>query len=100
MNKAEFIAAVSEKTQITKADVKRIMDAGQEVITETLANKEPVTFVGFGTFKTAERAARKCINPATGESMKTKAKTVAKFKAGKALTEAVNAKKKKKSKKA
>ena len=100
MNKTEFISAVSEKTQITKADVKKIVDAGMEVFTETLANKESIIFVGFGTFKTVERAARNFINPATGKKAKAPAKTVVKFKAGKNLSDTVNVKKRKKSKKA
>ena len=89
MKKTEFVEAVAEKTGMTKKDVDAVTKAGSEVITETLAKKEDITFLGFGTFSVAERAAREGRNPSTGEKIQIKAAVVPKFKAGKALKDAV-----------
>lgn len=90
MNKAEFIDAVAAKTGLSKKDTKAALEASLETITETLSKKDTVSFIGFGTFSTSDRAAREGRNPATGKTIKIAAKTVAKFKPGKALAEAVN----------
>ena len=89
MNKKEFIDAVSEKTGLSKKDAKLALEASLDVITETLKKKEVISFIGFGTFSTAERAARTARVPGTGAEINVPASTVAKFKVGKALKEAV-----------
>ncbi len=89
MNKAEFIDAVAAKAGLSKKDAKGAVDAVLETITETLVKKETVSFIGFGTFSTAARAERMAKVPGTGKEVKVPATTVAKFKVGKALKEAV-----------
>ncbi len=89
--KADIIAAIAEKTDTQKALTGRIVDAFIEEITAQLANKNEVAFTGFGTFSTSDRAARQGVNPATGEKIQIAATTVPKFKAGKALKDAVKA---------
>ena len=91
MNKAEFIDAVASKTGLSKKDAKAALEASLATITETLAKKETVSFIGFGTFSTSERAARVARVPGTGAEVQVPATTVAKFKVGKALKEAVKA---------
>ena len=91
MNKAEFIDAVASKTGLSKKDVKAALEASLETITETLAKKETVSFIGFGTFSTSERAARVARVPGTGAEVQVPATTVAKFKVGKALKDAIKA---------
>ena len=90
MNKVEFIAAISEKAGISKKDAAEAVKAAIEVITEELKNGEKVQIVGFGTFEVSERAAREGRNPQTGESMTIEASKAPKFKAGKALKDALN----------
>lgn len=90
MNKGELIDSIAKQTGLTKADSSRALDATLDAIQGTLATGEKVSIPGFGTFDTARRAARKGRNPQTGEPIKIKARTVAKFKAGKGLAEAVN----------
>ena len=90
MNKTELINALSNKTSSTKKVAEENLNAIVDVITETLKNGEKVQLVGFGTFETKTRAARKGINPQTKEEIKIPASTVPAFKAGKALKDAVN----------
>ncbi|PLY11251.1 MAG: HU family DNA-binding protein [Arcobacter sp.] len=92
MNKAEFIDAVAAKAGLSKKDAKCAVDSVLETITETLVKKETVSFIGFGTFSTAARAARTAKVPGTDKTVNVPATTVAKFKVGKALKEAVAAK--------
>ena len=90
MNKTELINALSEKTSATKKVAEENLNAIVDVITEALKSGEKVQLVGFGTFETKTRAARKGINPQTKEEIKIPASTVPAFKAGKALKDAVN----------
>ena len=92
MKKAEFIQAVSEKTGLSKKDSQKAVDAALESITEALVAGKDVSFIGFGTFTTADRAARTAKVPGTDKTVNVPATTVAKFKVGKALKEAVAAK--------
>lgn len=91
MNKAEFYAAIAAKAETTNKDVNKVMKAFVEVATEQLANGEKIQIPGFGTFDVSERAAREGRNPRTGETMTIAASKSPKFKAGKALKDAVNA---------
>ena len=89
MTKTELISAIAEKTELTKKDSAKALDAFTAVVTETLAKGEKVQLVGFGTFEARERAARTGINPQTKKKIKIKATKVPAFKAGQALKEAV-----------
>lgn len=90
MNKAEFIDAVAEKAGLSKKDAKGAVEAVLETITEVLVKKDSVSFIGFGTFTVAQRAARTAKVPGTTKTVEVPATTVAKFKVGKALKEAVS----------
>ena len=90
MNKAELITKMAEKSGLTKKDTETALRGFIESVTEALENKEKVQLVGFGTFETRERMARKGKNPQTGEELKIAAATVPAFKPGKALKEKVN----------
>ncbi len=90
MNKTELISAVAEKQGLTKADTKKALEGILAEIQGALVNGDEVQFVGFGTFKTSQRAARTGRNPQTGEEIKIAASKAPSFKAGKALKDAVN----------
>ena len=90
MNKTEFIAAVAEKAEISKKDSEKAVKALVEVVTEELVKGEKVQVIGFGTFEVSERPAREGRNPRTGATMTIAASKAPKFKAGKALRDAVN----------
>ena len=90
MNKTELVAAIAEKTNLTKADSEKALKAFAEFVAEELKKGEKITLVGFGTFEVSERAAREGRNPLTGEKMTIKASKAPKFKAGKALKDIVN----------
>ena len=91
MNKTELIAAVAEKAEISKKDSEKALKAFIDVVTDELKNGEKIQLVGFGTFEVSERAAREGRNPQTGKTMKIEACKAPRFKAGKALKDAVNA---------
>ncbi len=91
MNKTELVAAISEQTELTKKDSEKALKALIDVVTEELKKGEKVQLVGFGTFEVSERAARTGKNPQTGKAIDIPACKAPKFKAGKALKDAVNA---------
>ncbi|MBP3199783.1 MAG: HU family DNA-binding protein [Butyrivibrio sp.] len=91
MNKTELVAAISEKTELTKKDSEKALKALIDVVAEELKKGEKVQLVGFGTFEVSERAARTGKNPQSGAEIKIAACKAPKFKAGKALKDAVNA---------
>ena len=91
MNKAELVAAIAEKTELSKKDTEKVLKALVDVITDELKNGEKVQLVGFGTFDISERPARKGRNPQTKKEITIPASKAPKFKAGKALKDAVNA---------
>ena len=90
MNKTELVAAIAEKTELSKKDAEKALKAFTDVVAEELTKGEKIQLVGFGTFEVADRPAREGRNPKTGESMKIAASKAPKFKAGKALKDAVN----------
>jgi DNA-binding protein HU-beta len=90
MNKSELITAVAQKSGLTKKDSEAAIDSFVSVIEETLAKDEKVVLVGFGTFETRHRAARKGRNPQTKETIDIPASKAPVFKAGKSLKEKVN----------
>lgn len=89
MNKAELISNVAEKTELTKKDSEKAVNAILEAIGAALGKGDKVQLVGFGTFEIRKRAARKGRNPQTGEEINIAAAKVPVFKAGKSLREAV-----------
>lgn len=90
MNKAELVAAVAEKSELTKKDAEKAVNAVVASVTEALQKGEKVQVVGFGTFEVRQRAAREGLNPATKEKIHIPATKAPVFKAGKALKESVN----------
>ncbi len=93
MNKAELIEAIAKETELSKAAAARALNAVLDTIVKTVAKKQDVQLIGFGTFKAAKRAARTGKNPRTGEKLKIAAATVPKFTAGAGFKTAVNKKK-------
>ena len=90
MNKAELVAAMAEKAELSKKDAEAALKAFTDVVAEELKKGEKIQLVGFGTFEISERAAREGRNPQTGETMQIKASKTPKFKAGKALKDMMN----------
>ena len=90
MNKTELVAAIAENAEISKKDAEKALKAFADVVASELKKGEKVQLVGFGTFEVAERAAREGRNPHTGEPMPIAASKAPKFKAGKALKDALN----------
>lgn len=93
MNKTELVEALAKKTDMSKASAGRALDALVDIIIKTVAKKQDVQLIGFGTFKATKRAARTGKNPRTGEPLKIAAATVPSFKAGAGFKAAVNKKK-------
>lgn len=94
MNKTELTEALARKTDFTKADAQRAIDALFDTDSGILANQlqgnQKVQITGFGTFETRERKARMGRNPQTGEKIRIPASTAVSFRAGKGLKDAVN----------
>lgn len=91
MNKADFIEAIADNAEMTKADAGRAVDAMIAAVTKALKKGDTVTLVGFGTFSVRKRGARTGRNPRTGDTIKIKAAKVPKFRPGKGLKDAINA---------
>ncbi|MBQ1460306.1 MAG: HU family DNA-binding protein [Oscillospiraceae bacterium] len=89
MNKTELIAAVAERTGMSKKDTEAVIAATVNTITAALADEEKVQLVGFGSFEVKKRAERTGLNPRTQKPVKIAATKVPVFKAGKALKDAV-----------
>lgn len=93
MNKAELIEAIAGETDLSKAAAGRVLEAMLGTIVRAVAKKEDVQLIGFGSFKSARRAARTGKNPRTGDPVKIAAATMPKFTAGAAFKATVNRKK-------
>lgn len=90
MNRKELIEAVLKEknlTHLTKKDADNFVNAMIDTIKKTVKKGDDVSLIGFGTFTKTRRAARTGVNPATGEKIKIKAKTLPKFRPGKAWKE-------------
>lgn len=87
MNKAELVAAVAAKANLTKVDAKKAVDAVIGVSTDALKTGDKLTLVGFGTFTVTERGARMGRNPRTGATIKIGSKKIVKFRPGSELNE-------------
>jgi len=90
VNKSELIDLIASRADISKSSAGDALEAVLDGITGSLASGNNVTLVGFGTFSVSRRSARDGRNPRTGETIKIKASNLAKFKAGKALKDALN----------
>ena len=99
MTKPELVKAVAEAAGIANKDADKAVNAMIASITKELSDGGKVQLIGFGTFEVSERSARQGRNPQTGETVQIAASKAPKFKAGKALKDAVNTTKKKSSKK-
>jgi DNA-binding protein HU-beta len=89
MNKQDLISKIAKDTGVTKTSASAAVDSLLDGITKSLKKGEPITFVGFGTFKTSQRKARTARNPQTGAAIKVPKRRVVRFSAGKALKEYV-----------
>lgn len=89
MNKADLIAAIAEKSDLTKKDTEKAVNAFVQVVSDVLAKEEKVQLVGFGTFEVRKRAERKGRNPQTREEITIPASKAPVFKAGKVLKDSI-----------
>ena len=89
MNKAELVAAIAAKSDLSKKDADKVLTSVIGAITDALIAGDKVQLVGFGTFETRNRAARKGKNPQTGAEVMIPAAKVTVFKSGKALKDSV-----------
>jgi len=89
MNKTEMIEEIASRTNLTKADAARAVNAVLDTIVETVAKGDDVTLPGFGSFKSVQRAAREGKNPKTGEKLQIAATIAPKFSAGATFKTAV-----------
>lgn len=89
MKKQELVDKIAKDTGVTKTNAAAAVESLIEGITRSLKKGDPITFVGFGTFKTSQRKARIARNPQTGASIKVPKRRVVRFTAGKALKDAV-----------
>ena len=90
MKKNELVAAIAAKENCSKKEADKALNLVLDAISDALVAGEKVSITGFGTFEVRERPARQCKNPATGETMMTKACKALAFKAGKTLKDAIN----------
>ena len=90
MNKSELLAAMAAKSGLNRADAEKALTAFWDVVGETLGQGDQVHMTGFGSFGVSERAGRTGRNPQTGETLQIAASKAPKFKAGKALKDAMN----------
>lgn len=91
MNRTELIAAMANKAEISKKDAEKSLTAFTNIVADTLVDGDKISITGFGIFEVVERAERQGRNPATGEAITIAASKSPKFKAGKALKDAVKA---------
>ena len=89
MNKQDIVTKIAKETGITKTSAAAAVDSLIDGITRSLKKGDSVSFVGFGTFKTSNRKARKARNPQTGAAISIPKRRVARFSVGKALKQAV-----------
>ncbi len=90
MKKSELVAVMAEKAGLKKVDAEKALNAFVDAVTEALAKGDKISLVGFGSFETKKRGARKGKNPQTGAEISIAASTVPAFKAGRGLKDAVN----------
>jgi len=91
VNKSELVKAISKKAEVTNATAQAVIEAFTEAVKDSLKKSDKVQLIGFGSFSTVKRAARKGVNPQTKKKISIPAKKVVKFVPGKALKDLVNA---------
>ncbi|MFN5866706.1 MAG: HU family DNA-binding protein, partial [Candidatus Kapaibacterium sp.] len=89
MNKGDLVESIAAGAALSKSQAEKALNATIESIASSLAKGNTVSLIGFGTFSVSQRGARKGKNPRTGETIKIAARKVAKFKAGKGLSDVV-----------
>lgn len=89
MNKKELIEKMAEKADLKKNEAEKALKAFEESVVDSLKKDDKVTLVGFGTFATSERKARKGRNPQTGEEINIPAKKAPKFVPGKLFKDSI-----------
>jgi len=92
MNKAQFIESLADKTQLSKSDAKKALEAYMSIVTECMCRKEEIVLIGFGTLVPWPQTSRLARNPKTGTPVMIKPRTTVKFKPGKYLLEEINKK--------
>lgn len=92
MNKGEFVEALADRLDVSRAQADRALSAVLDIVAEQLGKGEKVAFTGFGSFEVSKRAARTGRNPRTGATIKIPAAKTAKFTAGAALKKSINKK--------
>jgi DNA-binding protein HU-beta len=90
VNKQDMVEQIAQAAEVSKSAAERAVDALVTAIKTSLKKGDMVTLVGFGTFYVGSRKARQGRNPRTGEALKIAAAKVPKFRAGKALKDAIN----------
>lgn len=90
MNKSELVAAMAERSGLSKKDSEKALTAFMDTVIETLKSGDKVSLVGFGTYEVRERAARTGLNPRTKETIEIPASKAPAFKAGKAFKDELN----------
>ena len=90
VNKSELVKAIAKKAEVTNAAAQAVLEAFVEAVKGSLKKGDKVQLIGFGSFSTVKREARKGVNPQTKKPIKIAAKKVAKFIPGKDLKELVN----------
>ena len=90
MNKQDLVAVISQKSELTKKDAEKALNAFVVAVEEALVKGDKVQLIGFGTFEVHKRAARTGRNPSTGETVKIAASNVPAFKAGAGLKAKIN----------
>lgn len=90
MNKAELIEAIAAKTDLSKNDAKKALEAYMEIVTECMSKKEEIVLIGFGTLRPHPQTSRLARNPKTGTPVMIKPRTTVKFKPGKFLLQDMN----------
>ena len=89
MNKKELVELIAGRSDLSKANAEKALNAFLDIVKQRLADRDPVQIVGFGTFEAVKREAREARNPQTGETIHVPESYVPKFKPGKALKDAV-----------
>ena len=90
MNKSELVKAIAKKAEVTNVAAQAVLEAFVEAVKNSLKKGDKVQLIGFGSFATVKREARKGVNPQTKKPIKIAAKKVAKFVPGKDLKDLVN----------
>ena len=92
MTKADLITKIAEKSELSKKDSEKALNAVIAAVTDALVEGDKIQLTGFGTFEVRDKKEKEAINPRTKEKIIVPARKSPAFKAGKALKDAVDAK--------